>query len=79
MCSSDLEQVAGSRPYTVQFGSERASKINTAYHQVEPGESFLIFNSLGLLEIGMCYGNGSQLLGLGYDSPVNIIFEEPNV
>jgi len=74
-----FEQIVGGRSFTIQFGSERANRINSAYHQADPGDSFLIFNSLGLLEIGICYGNASQLLGLGYDSPVNILFEEPQL
>ena len=39
-------------------------------------DCFLLFNGLGLLEIGIYKGNASELLGLSYDSPVNIIFEE---
>jgi S-adenosylmethionine hydrolase len=35
-----------------------------------------VFNSLGLLEIGIYKGNASELLGLEYDSMVNIVFEE---
>ncbi|MFM9075725.1 MAG: S-adenosyl-l-methionine hydroxide adenosyltransferase family protein, partial [Bacteroidota bacterium] len=71
-----FDQVVGGRTYTVQFGSERSGRINTDYYQAEPGDSFLLFNSLGLLEIGISYGNATQLLGLGFDSPVNILFDE---
>jgi S-adenosyl-L-methionine hydrolase (adenosine-forming) len=62
--------------YTVQFGGEKFRRIHTQYNQAEQGECFLIFNSLGLLEIGIYKGNASELLGLSYDSTVNIIFEE---
>jgi S-adenosylmethionine hydrolase len=31
---------------------------------------------MGLLEIGINKGNASKLLGLNYDSPVSIIFDE---
>ncbi len=62
--------------YTVQFGGEKLRRINTSYHQAEQGDCFLLFNSLGLLEIGIYKGNASELLGLGYDSSINIIFEE---
>ena len=64
------------KSYTVQFGGERAKKLQTYYNQVDQGECFLLFNSQGLLEIGIYKGNAAQLLGMGYDSPVNILFEE---
>lgn len=64
------------KAYTIQFGGEKFKRIHTQYHQAEEGECFLIFNSLGLLEIGIFKGNASELLGLGYDSTVNVIFEE---
>ncbi|HYF70569.1 MAG TPA: SAM-dependent chlorinase/fluorinase [Ohtaekwangia sp.] len=64
------------RSYTVQFGGEKFKRIHTHYHQAEQGECFILFNSLGLLEIGIYKGNASALLGLEYDSVVNIIFDE---
>lgn len=64
------------RPYTVQFGGEKFRRIHAHYDQAEAGECFLIFNSLGLLEIGILKGNASELLGLDYDSVVNIVFDE---
>ncbi len=62
--------------YTIQFGGEKVRRIHSNYHQAEQGDCFLLFNSLGLLEIGIYKGNASELLGLNYDSSVNIIFEE---
>jgi S-adenosylmethionine hydrolase len=62
--------------YTVQFGGEKFRRIHTHYHQADQGECFIVFNSLNLLEIGIYKGNASELLGLSYDSVVNIIFEE---
>ena len=62
--------------FTVQFGGEKFRRIHTEYHQADQGECFLVFNSLNLLEIGIYKGNASQLLGLGYDGTVNIIFDE---
>jgi S-adenosyl-L-methionine hydrolase (adenosine-forming) len=64
------------KTYTIQFGSEKFKRLHTAYNQAEEGECFLLFNSLGLLEIGIYKGNASELLGLGYDSVVNIVFDE---
>ena len=62
--------------YTIQFGGEKFRKMHTQYSQAEQGECFIVFNSLNLLEIGIYKGNASELLGLGYDSPVNIVFDE---
>ena len=64
------------KTFTVQFGGEKFRRIHTNYHMADQGDCFLIFNSLGLLEIGIYKGNASELLGLSYDSPVNITFEE---
>lgn len=68
--------LAGGRPFTVQFGGEKFRRINNHYHQAEEGECFLVFNSLGYLEIGIYKGNASELLGLSYDSVVNVQFDE---
>jgi S-adenosylmethionine hydrolase len=64
------------RNYVVQFGREKVDKINNNYNELDDGDCFVVFNDLGLLEIGINKGNASKLLGLRYDSPVNIIFEE---
>ncbi|MBS0000365.1 MAG: SAM-dependent chlorinase/fluorinase [Cyclobacteriaceae bacterium] len=64
------------RPFLVKFGKETSGRIHGFYTSVEPGECFIIFNSLGLMEIGINKGNASELLGLGYDSSVLINFEE---
>jgi len=64
------------KTYTVQFGGEKFRRLHTNYNQAEQGDCFLLFNSQDLLEIGIYKGNASELLGMGYDSPVNISFEE---
>jgi len=64
------------KSYVIQFGGEKFRRIYNQYNQVDEGECFILFNSLGLLEIGIYKGNASELLGLGYDSMVNITFEE---
>jgi S-adenosyl-L-methionine hydrolase (adenosine-forming) len=71
-----FDTLSNNRVYTVQFGGEKFRKIQTQYNQVEEGECFILFNSLGLLEVGIYKGNASELLGLAYDSVVNITFDE---
>ncbi len=71
-----FDTLSKGKTYTVQFGGEKFRRIHSNYHQADQGDCFLIFNSLDLLEIGIYKGNASELLGLSYDSAVNIIFEE---
>lgn len=71
-----FDTLSKGKKYTIQFGGEKFRRIHTNYHQADQGDCFLIFNSLDLLEIGIYKGNASELLGLSYDSSVNIIFEE---
>jgi S-adenosylmethionine hydrolase len=71
-----FEILSKDKAFTLQFGGEKFRRIHTHYHQADQGECFIVFNSLGLLEIGIYRGNASELLGLGYDSMVNIVFEE---
>lgn len=68
--------LSSGKTYTVQFGGEKFRRIHKNYFEAEPGDCLLIFNSLGLLEIGVYKGNASELLGLKYDSPVNILLDE---
>ena len=71
-----FDTLSTGKTFTIQFGGEKFRRIHKNYFDAEPGDCFLIFNSLGLLEIGMYKGNASDLLGLKYDSSVNITFEE---
>lgn len=67
------------RKFVVQFGREKAESINKSYNEIDDGDCFVIFNDLGLLEIGINKGNASRLLGLKYDSQVSIIFDDPDI
>jgi S-adenosylmethionine hydrolase len=71
-----FETLSAGKTFTIQFGGEKLRRIHKNYFDADPGDCVLIFNSLGLLEIGMYKGHASDLLGLKYDSPVNITFEE---
>lgn len=73
---TDFDILSKGKKYEVKFGRETMMKINNGYSSVESGDCFVLFNSIGLLEIGINNGNASELLGLGYDSPVQINFEE---
>ena len=71
-----FELLSKGKGYTVQFGGEKFRRIHTNYYQADQGECFILFNSLDLMEIGIYKGNASELLGLNYDSVVNITFDE---
>jgi S-adenosylmethionine hydrolase len=60
--------------FTVHFGREKTERLQTGYDQVEEGDPFVFFNSLDLMEIGINYGHGSNLLGLRQDSIVYVNF-----
>src|SRR5688572_7576393 len=47
------------KTFTVQFGGEKFRKIHSQYNQADEGECFLLFNSLGFLEVGIYKGNAS--------------------
>lgn len=71
-----FELLSKGKNYVVQFGGEKFRKIQTNYNQAEQGDCFVMFNNLNFLEIGIYKGNASALLGLQYDSPVSIVFED---
>lgn len=64
------------RKFVIKFGRQEAYGLNKQSNEVEPGDWFVYFNHLGMLEIGIRNGNASQLLGLKFDSPIWIKFEE---
>jgi S-adenosylmethionine hydrolase len=71
-----FDTLSKGKNYVVQFGGEKFRKLQNNYNQTDQGDCFVMFNSLNLLEIGIYKGNASQLLGLTYDSPVSISFED---
>ncbi len=70
---NDIEK---GRKYVIKFGRQEAFRFNNQSNEVEPGDWFVYFNHQGFMEIGIRNGNASQLLGLRFDSPVWIKFEE---
>jgi S-adenosylmethionine hydrolase len=73
----DFSILSRNRRYILQFGRESLNRIRQRSNEVEDGDCYAVFNSLGFLEIGISKGNASELLGLGYDNIVKVIFEEP--
>ncbi|HMP99837.1 MAG TPA: SAM-dependent chlorinase/fluorinase [Cyclobacteriaceae bacterium] len=71
-----FEMLSKDRTYTLQLNKEIFKRLYDNYHQVEPGEALILFNSLGLLEIAVNMGHAADLFGAGYDSAVIINFDE---
>jgi S-adenosylmethionine hydrolase len=71
-----FDALSKNKVFTIQFSGEKFRRLNTNYFDVEEGDCFLLFNSNGLLEVGVNRGNASELFGMSYDSAVHIIFDE---
>ena len=72
----DFDILSKEKKFKIQIGKESSNRIHLKYQDVEPSDIFFVFNSLGLLEVGMNEGNANLLLGLGFDAAINIQFEE---
>lgn len=72
----DFDILSKDKNFLIGFGRETAKRINQKSNEVEAGDCYIIFNFMGLLEIGIRHGNAAQLLGLKFDSPVWIKFED---
>lgn len=70
-----FEILSKDKKFELKYGREYTSNINILYSDVEPGDSFVLFNSSGFLEIGINQGNASNLLGLDYNSPIIVKFQ----
>ena len=58
------------RPIRLHLAAKNSEKFIRQYNQAEQGECFIVFNSLGLLEIGIYKGNASNcwadMMGMEY-------------
>jgi len=68
-------ELNGSENFEIQIGREKYQKIHKDFRDTDPGECYILFNSIGNLQIGINQGNASELLGLRFDSPVFIYFQ----
>ncbi len=73
---TDFRILSKDRAYTIHFGREVLREVNEKMNQVEPGDIYAKFNDNEQLVVGIFQGNGAQLLGLSFDSPVTIVFQE---
>lgn len=64
------------KKFTVRFEYEKIRKISDTYQDVDYGDCLVFFNSNNLMEIAINHGNAAELLGMKYDSPVNVLVSE---
>ena len=69
-----LEVIGRNRPYTIHFARETVRTVMAHFQAADPGEIVCIFNSQDQLCIGINQGNAAELLGLHFDSQVDIRF-----
>ncbi|MEO9967467.1 MAG: SAM-dependent chlorinase/fluorinase [Reichenbachiella sp.] len=61
-------------PYVINFRREKVLQLHGHYSEVNSGECFVMFNSMGNLQIGINQGRGAELLGLMIGDQVFIDF-----
>jgi hypothetical protein len=76
IAKTDFDVLSKGKTFTIQFSGEKFRRIHTNYFQADQGDCFLLFNSIGFLEIGIYKGRANDLLGMDYDSSVTILFDE---
>lgn len=69
-----VEAVGHGRPCTIRFARETVDRIALNYNAVDEGDCVCVFTSQQLLAIGINKGNASELLGMYFDSRVDISF-----
>ncbi|GHA78094.1 SAM hydrolase/SAM-dependent halogenase family protein [Pontibacter akesuensis] len=69
-----IETIAHGRTFTIHFGRETVGRIFPNFNQIDDGDCCCAYNSQGQLSIGINKGHAAELLGLGFDSQVNVRF-----
>ncbi|WP_210464310.1 SAM hydrolase/SAM-dependent halogenase family protein [Rufibacter roseolus] len=69
-----VDAIGHGRPFTIHFNREVIDRLSTRFSQPNEGDSVALFNRQGYLTIGINKGHASELLGMYFDSPVDIRF-----
>ncbi len=72
--ADSIDTIAHGRTFTIHFGRETICRIYPNYNQTDDGDCCCIYNSQGQLCIGINKGHAAELLGLGFDSQVDVRF-----
>ena len=71
-----VEVVGRGRPAAVHFGREIVRELRPHFAAAPPGEIVCTFNPQGCLSVAINQGHASELLGLYFDSQVDVRFAE---
>ena len=71
-----IDAIGHDRPFNVQFARESVHKISTDFTHVDEGDVMCFYNQQGFLAIAINKGHASELLGLHFDSQVNVLFKQ---
>lgn len=69
-----VEAIGHGRTFTIHFNREVIDRISTRYSHPTEGDCVALFNRQGFLIIGINKGHASELLGMYFDSRVEIKF-----
>ena len=69
-----VEVVGRGRPLAVHFGREKVHTLRPHLAAANPGDAVVAFNSQDCLCIGIGQGHAAELLGLHFDSQVDVRF-----
>ncbi|RNI28150.1 hypothetical protein EFA69_18935 [Rufibacter immobilis] len=69
-----VDAIGHGRRFSIHLNREVIDRLSTRYNQVNEGDSVALFNRQGHLTIGINKGHASELLGMYFDSPVEIRF-----
>ncbi|MFC6999180.1 SAM hydrolase/SAM-dependent halogenase family protein [Rufibacter roseus] len=69
-----VDAIGHGRHFTIHFNREVIDRVSTRYNQPGEGDCVALFNRQGYLTIGINKGHASELLGMFFDSPVEVHF-----
>ncbi|MEN8251190.1 MAG: SAM-dependent chlorinase/fluorinase [Bacteroidota bacterium] len=70
----DFDTYSDGKSFIIRIGKEKIDSINYSPSEVEASDCFVLFNHLGVMEIGIKHGHAGKLLGLDYDSQILVKF-----
>lgn len=71
-----MDAIGHDRPFTIRFARETVQKVSGDFTHVDEGDVMCYYNQRGFLSIAINKGHASELLGLHFDSQVNILFKQ---
>jgi S-adenosylmethionine hydrolase len=73
-----IDGIGHGRRFLIKFGRETVNQLNSRYSEMEAGDCVCLINDRGMLEIAIVKGHAAELLGLRYDSQIDIEFFPQN-